>query len=104
MKDKLSHIVSRRRFLSLMGGAALTLAAGCAAAPPKPPAPTMRWLMKQLEKHDVGTGATRTSIYADVTNENSKYPLLVEIPDMNGHIEGKISLLDSIKKAVGIAV
>ena len=39
MKDKLSHIVSRRRFLSLMGGAALTLAAGCAAAPPKPPAP-----------------------------------------------------------------
>lgn len=46
--------------------------------PPKPPAPTMRWLMKQLEKHDVGTGATRTSIYADVTNENSKYPLLVE--------------------------
>ncbi|MBQ3923647.1 MAG: V-type ATP synthase subunit F [Spirochaetales bacterium] len=33
-----------------------------------------------------------------------QYPLLVEIPDMNGHIEGKISLLDSIKKAVGIAV
>ena len=39
MNDKLSRIVSRRRFLSLMGGAALTLAAGCAAAPPKPPAP-----------------------------------------------------------------
>lgn len=46
--------------------------------PPKPPVPTMKWLMKQLENHDVGTGATRTSIYADVTNEKSKYPLLVE--------------------------
>lgn len=46
--------------------------------PPKPPVPTMKWLMKQLENHDVGTGATRTSIYADVTSEKSKYPLLVE--------------------------
>lgn len=46
--------------------------------PPKPPKPTMKWLMKQLEKHDVGTGATRTSTYADVTNEKSKYPLLIE--------------------------
>ena len=46
--------------------------------PKKPPAPTTKWLMQQLEKHDVGTGATRTSIYADVTNENTKYPLLIE--------------------------
>lgn len=46
--------------------------------PPKPPKPTMRWLMKQLEKRDVGTGATRTSIYAEVTDERSKYPLLIE--------------------------
>lgn len=46
--------------------------------PPKPPAPTMKWLMEQLEKNDVGTGATRTSIYADVTSESSKYPLLIE--------------------------
>lgn len=45
---------------------------------PKPKAPTMKWLMKQLEKYDVGTGATRTSIYADVTNAKSKYPLLKE--------------------------
>lgn len=44
----------------------------------KPSAPTMKWLMKQLEKYDVGTGATRTSIYADITNAKSKYPLLVE--------------------------
>ena len=46
--------------------------------PPKPPQPTMKWLMTQLGKHDVGTGATRTSTYADVTNEKSKFPLLVE--------------------------
>lgn len=46
--------------------------------PPKPKQPTMKWLMTQLEKHDVGTGATRTSIYADVTNEKAKYPLLLE--------------------------
>lgn len=46
--------------------------------PPKPSVPTMKWLMKQLEKHDVGTGATRTSIYADVTSEKAKYPLLIE--------------------------
>lgn len=45
---------------------------------PKPQAPTMKWLMKQLEKRNVGTGATRTSIYADVTNKKSKYPLLIE--------------------------
>lgn len=45
---------------------------------PKPTHPTMKWLMKQLEKYDVGTGATRTSVYADVTSSTSKYPLLVE--------------------------
>ena len=44
--------------------------------PPKPPVPTMTWLNAQLEKYDVGTGATRTSTYAEVTNERSKYPLL----------------------------
>lgn len=46
--------------------------------PPKPKSPTMKWLMAQLEKHDVGTGATRTSIYADVTNEKAAAPLLIE--------------------------
>lgn len=46
--------------------------------PPKPPVPTMKWLMAQLQKHDVGTGATRTSTYADVTSEKSAYPLLVD--------------------------
>ncbi len=46
--------------------------------PPKPAAPTMKWLMKQLEKYDVGTGATRTTIYADVTNSKTANPLLQE--------------------------
>lgn len=46
--------------------------------PPKPPVPTMKWLMTQLGKHDVGTGATRTSTYADVTSEKSAYPLLID--------------------------
>lgn len=47
--------------------------------PPKPTAPTMRWLMKQLEQRDVGTGATRTSIYAEVIDKSKgKYPLLDE--------------------------
>lgn len=44
--------------------------------PPKPQNPTMRWLMKQLENRNVGTGATRTSIYADVVNQKVKFPLM----------------------------
>lgn len=43
---------------------------------PRPEAPTMKWLMKQLEKNDVGTGATRTSIFSDVTSETAKFPLM----------------------------
>ena len=46
--------------------------------PPRPEHPSMKWLMKQLEKRDVGTGATRTSTYADVTNTKAKHPLLQE--------------------------
>ena len=53
--------------------------------PKQPPYPTMTWLMKQLEKYDVGTGATRTSIYAEVTNQSLKDPLLIEE-------KGKISM------------
>lgn len=59
--------------------------------PPKPQTPTMKWLMKQLERYDVGTGATRTNIYAEVTRERDangnkvKYPLLSDK-------KGKISM------------
>ena len=56
-------------------------------ANPKPAAPTMKWLMKQLEKRSVGTGATRTSTYSDITNEKTKYPLLVDR-------KGKITFAD----------
>lgn len=55
--------------------------------PPKPATPTMKWLMKELAKADVGTGATRTSTYADVTNEKSKYPLMKDT-------KGKISMTE----------
>lgn len=44
--------------------------------PPKPAAPTQGWLMKQLEKYNVGSGATRNSTFTEVTNTNSKYPLI----------------------------
>jgi len=46
--------------------------------PKRPEHPSMKWLMKQLEKRDVGTGATRTSTYAEVTNEKAKFPLLAD--------------------------
>lgn len=44
----------------------------------RPEHPSMKWLMKQLEKRDVGTGATRTSTYSEVTSTTAKYPLLLE--------------------------
>ena len=44
----------------------------------RPEHPSMKWLMKELEKRDVGTGATRTSTYSEVTSTNTKYPLLIE--------------------------
>ena len=46
--------------------------------PPKPPHPSMGWLMKQLEKRNVGTGATRTSTYAEVTNNATGKALMIE--------------------------
>ncbi len=63
--------------------------------PPKPPIPTMKWLMKQLEKYDVGTGATRTSTYAEMTNEKSKCPLLCDK-------KGKITLTEYGKMSYGL--
>lgn len=55
--------------------------------PPKPQAPTAKWLAKQLEKNDVGTGATRVSIYSDVTDQKTKYPLLIDT-------KGKITMTE----------
>lgn len=33
-----------------------------------------------------------------------KYPLIVEIPGLQGHLEGKKTLTDSIREAIGIHV
>lgn len=56
--------------------------------PTPPTAPTMKWLMKQLEKRDVGTGATRTSTYAEVTSTNTRSnPLLKDT-------KGKITMTE----------
>lgn len=35
---------------------------------------------------------------------SGNYPLIVEIPDMEGHLEGKKTMLDSIREAIGIQV
>ena len=32
------------------------------------------------------------------------YPLIVEIPGIEGHLEGRTSLIDSIREAVGLHV
>ncbi|MGI5058154.1 V-type ATP synthase subunit F [Treponema pectinovorum] len=36
--------------------------------------------------------------------KGAKFPLIVEIPPINGHLQGKKSLTDSIREAVGISV
>lgn len=36
--------------------------------------------------------------------KGAKYPLIVEVPGINGHIQGKKSLTESIREAVGIQV
>lgn len=56
--------------------------------PSQPGAPTVKWLMKQLEKRDVGTGATRTSTFAEVSSSQSRYPLMSET-------RGKIDLTET---------
>lgn len=36
--------------------------------------------------------------------KSAQFPLIVEIPPLNGHLQGKKSLTDSIREAVGISV
>lgn len=47
-------------------------------APAKPQKPTMKWLVKKLEKYNVGTGATRTSTLADITKAGDDKALMKE--------------------------
>jgi vacuolar-type H+-ATPase subunit F/Vma7 len=35
---------------------------------------------------------------------NGSYPLIVEIPGIEGHLENRKSLIDSIREAVGVHV
>ena len=56
--------------------------------PPCPVAPTVKWLMKQLERRDVGTGATRTSTFAEVSSSKARYPLMDET-------KGRITLTET---------
>lgn len=56
---------------------------------PKPQAPTMKWLFKQLEKYDCGTGATRTSTYAEMCKAGKKNRALFK------DSRGKITLTDN---------
>jgi len=35
---------------------------------------------------------------------SGEYPLIVEIPDLDGHIEGKKTMLESIREAIGLHV
>lgn len=37
--------------------------------PPKPTLPTYAWLMNQLDKYDVGTGATRVATFAEISKD-----------------------------------
>ena len=41
----------------------------------RPETPTVNWLMNQLEKLDVGTGATRVATFASISGESAKYPV-----------------------------
>lgn len=36
--------------------------------------------------------------------KTSRYPLIVEIPGIHGHIEGKKTLTEAIREAVGVSV
>ena len=36
--------------------------------------------------------------------KTGKFPLIVEIPGLNGHLKGKKSLSDSIREAIGVQV
>ena len=44
--------------------------------PKAPQAPSQKWLMEQLEKRDIGTGATRTSTFADVSDKSDSALIL----------------------------
>ncbi|GIC69409.1 DNA topoisomerase [Fructobacillus tropaeoli] len=54
----------------------------------KPSAPTWSWLKTFLQKNEIGTGATRTSTYADLTSPTKKQDAYIQDK------KGKIQLTD----------
>lgn len=68
----------------------------------KPQKPTMKWLIKRLEKYNVGTGATRTSTIAEISDPKAKYALMKEEKGvLSLSAEGELSyiLLDGCRIA-----
>lgn len=64
---------------------------------PKPSNPTFKWLVSQLDKYEIGTGATRTSTYAEVTNKKVKGYLLEDN-------KGKITMTPSGETSYSVVV
>lgn len=69
-----------------------------------------RTLFYEILKQDIGiliiTEKISVLIQEDIIKHqlSGNYPLIVEIPDMNGHLSNKETLLQSIRKAIGISV
>lgn len=47
-------------------------------ANPRPQWPSQKWLLDKLEAENIGTGHTRVSTFAEVTNQKTKNPLMSE--------------------------
>ncbi|MCI9130308.1 MAG: type IA DNA topoisomerase [Eggerthellaceae bacterium] len=58
----------------------------------RPPAPTLTWLTKRLERFEVGTGATRTSTLADISDGSDKALLVNDKGKLTLTEPGAISL------------
>lgn len=65
-------------------------------ANPRPAAPTVKWLMAQLATRNVGTGATRTSIYADASKADAKGRQLIK------ETRGRLTLAPAGRISYGI--
>ena len=44
--------------------------------PPKPPVPTMKWLMNQLSKYDIGTASTQVGTFTEITKAGDDRSLI----------------------------
>lgn len=58
----------------------------------RPPAPTMAWLKRRLERFDVGTGATRTSTLTDISDGSERALIIQDRGKLTLTEPGAISL------------